>query len=108
MTDKAVIAARAVGWAASCDARCVRHYGRGVVRRRQGRTGRHELMNAERWPQCDRFDAKTQPCLCWFSQRQRELVEAGGWPGGDAGMLSDYLELAQHHHCSAPFDWSVV
>jgi hypothetical protein len=42
------------------------------------------------------------------SERQRESVEAGGWPGGDVGMLSDYLEMAQRHPCDAPIDWSTI
>jgi hypothetical protein len=65
-------------------------------------------MDAKRWPRCDRWDGGTQPCLCWFSERQRELFEAGDWPGGDAGMLSDYLEMAQHHDCNKPIDWSLI
>jgi hypothetical protein len=65
-------------------------------------------MDSDRWSRCNRFDGKTQPCICWFARRQRELVAAGDWPGGDMGMLSDWLEMVQHHGCHAPFDGSSI
>lgn len=77
------------------------------MRRREAGGVRHELLDAERWPRCDRFDGETQPCVCWFAKRQEESV--GEWPGGDVGMLSDWLDVVQQHHeRRAPFDPSAI
>jgi hypothetical protein len=63
------------------------------VRRREPAGGiRHELMDAKTWPRCERFGGGTQPCLCWFADRQWELYEADKWPRGEVGLFSDYLE----------------
>ena len=66
-------------------------------------------MDAKRWPQCPRWDGGSQPCVCWFSRQQRQFVDAGNeWPGGEVGMLADYLEMQRVHDCNEPIDWSVI
>lgn len=64
------------------------------------------LMDASTWPLCARAGGGEQPCSCWFADRQSEWAATPGneWPGGDVGLLRDYLAVIRVHECNAPFD----
>lgn len=67
-------------------------------------------MDPQSWPECQRFDGGTQPCCCWFAERQSEWLEVEGnvWPGGEAGAFRDWITISGQHECNAPFDPSEV
>jgi hypothetical protein len=70
----------------------------GVVKRRirEAEIGcRSTLLDDRNWQRCERWDGATQACLCWFDERQRELIDAGEWPGGDTAEFGDWLEMTQ-------------
>ncbi len=69
-----------------------------------------ELIDPALWPQCPRYDGGTQPCSCWWAQRQNEYLVAGGeWPGGESREMTDLLAvICGPFECREPFDGSGI
>jgi hypothetical protein len=56
-----------------------------------------ELTDPTRWPQCERFDGGTQPCVCWLSGHvQAEGLDIDMWP------------LLDEHKCAKPFRYEDI